>query len=204
MQEALETIKYDIASKRKAAAIDGVKKSKSFLAGKTADKMVASCRDAKECTKLLQDIDAALGPLSSALKDSQDAFTGSEQERDALDKAYVAQEKASDLLTLLEEQMVPANYVTPVPAEYDDLPQLKKRATVEMIIKKATPGAVFDVNGVNYPEAKLVMVIDGYTGTFCLLAGVACLPVGRHGLTYATIAALCCIYGYPYSSRDGW
>lgn len=163
LQEALETIKYDISSKRKAAAIDGVKKSKSFLTGGKADKMVASCREGDVCKRLLKDIDTALDPLATALRDSQDAFTGSEQERDALDKAYIAQQKATALLTQLEEQMVPANYVTPVPPEYNDLPQLKKRATVEMIIKKAQQGGQFDVNGVNFPEAKLVMVIDGYT-----------------------------------------
>jgi len=126
--------------------------------------MVASCREAKVCTQLIKEIDETLGPLNQALKDSQDAFTGSEQERDALDKAYVAQQKATDLLTQLEEQMVPANYVTPVPEEYNDLPQLKKRATVEMILKKGESGAQFDINGVNFPQAKLVMVIDGYTG----------------------------------------
>jgi hypothetical protein len=59
--------------------------------------------------------------------------------------------------------MVPENYVTPVPDAYSDLPQLKKRATVEMTIKKGE-GRQFDINGVNIPEAKMTMVIDGYTG----------------------------------------
>lgn len=160
----METVKYDVSSKRKAAALDGVKKSKSFLNGGKADKMVASCREADVCKQLLKDIDATLDPLAAALKDSQEAFTGSEQERESLDKAYTAQQKATDLLTKLQEQMVPANYVTPVPPEYSDLPQLKKRATVEMVIKKGESGAQFDVNGVNFPQAKLVMIIDGYTG----------------------------------------
>lgn len=158
-------MRYDIQSKRKSAALDGVKKSKSFLGGKTVDKMVASCREANVCTQILKDIEESLGPLQAAVKESQDAFTGSEQERDALDKAYKAQIKATDLLTQLEEQMVPANYETPVPEEYSDLPQLKKRATVEMVIKRGeSGGGQFDINGVNFPQAKLVMVIDGYTG----------------------------------------
>jgi hypothetical protein len=112
----------------------------------------------------MKEIDSTLGPLQAALKDSQDAFTGSLEERDALDKAYEQQQKATNLLTKLEEQMVPEDYATPVPPEYSDLPQLKKRATVEMIIKKAEPGAQFDINGVNFPQAKMVMVIDGYAG----------------------------------------
>lgn len=163
LQEALETIKYDVGSKRKAAALDGVKKSKSYLTGKTADKMIASCRTPSVCSDLLNEIGASLDPLQLAIKQSQDAFQGSEQERTALDTAYDAQQKATKLLTKLEEQMIPENYVTPVPDEYSDLPQLKKRATVEMLIKKGEPGAQFDINGVNFPEARMTMVIDGYT-----------------------------------------
>ena len=163
LQESLETIKYDISSKRKAAALDGVKKSGGFLKGKTAEKMVASCREAKVCQDYIQQLDDGLKPLQTSIQASQDAFTGSEQERDALDKAYVQQQSLTKILTNLEEQMIPANYVTPVPAEYQDLPILTKRAAVEMKFSKAG-GGPFDVNGVNYPSATMVMVIDGYTG----------------------------------------
>jgi hypothetical protein len=44
------------------------------------------------------------------------------------------------------------------------LPQLKKRATVEMVVKKGEAGATFERNGVNIPQAKMVMIIDGYAG----------------------------------------
>ena len=167
LQESVETIKYDIGSKRKAAALDGVKKSKTYLSGSKADKMVASCNNnGKLCQGILQQMDELLDPLQEALKSSQDALNGSEQERTALDRAYIQQEKLTKLLTQLEEAMVPPDYVTPVPDEYSDLPQLKKRATIEMIVKKGEGnGAQFDILGVNYPQAKLVMVIDGYTGT---------------------------------------
>jgi hypothetical protein len=145
--------------------LDGIKKSKSFLSGKTADKMTASCRSPKVCSELLTQIDASLEPLQVAMKQSQDAFTGSEQERTALDSAYGAQQKAAEALNQLEEQMIPENYVTPVPTEYSDLPQLKKRATIKMVVRKAEAGAQFDVNGVNFPEARMTMIIDGYVGT---------------------------------------
>ena len=168
LQETLETIKYDIGSKRKSAAIDGAKNSKKFLSGKQAEKIAASCNSPKVCIDIMKDIDATLDPLTNAVKDSQDAFTGSLEERDALDKAYDEQVKAVDLLTKLEENMVPEDYVTPVPSEYDDLPQLTKRATVEMVLKKGEAGAQFDINGVNFPQAKMKMVIDGYTGTYML------------------------------------
>jgi len=161
LQNTLETIRLDIQVKRKASALDGVKKAKTLLT-KDAEKYKASCRDTKVCADLIAGIENDLQPLANGVKESIDYFQGSEQERQALDDAYAAQEKAIDKLTKLEEQMVPAGYKTPVPAEYSDLPQLQGRATVEMVLKKAG-GAVFDVNGQNFPEAKLVMVIDGYT-----------------------------------------
>lgn len=127
--------------------------------------MVASCRSPNVCTESIKEIDDAMDPLAKAIKSSQDAFTGSLEEREALDMAYNAQQKAAGLLSTLEEQMIPEGYSTPVPSVYSDLPQLKQRATVEMVLKKGADGAKFDINGVNFPEAKLVMVIDGYTGT---------------------------------------
>lgn len=163
LQVDLETIKQDVASKRKGPAVDGAKKVKSILGSKKAAKMAAVCRDANVCTELMKEIDAAMDPFTVAVKASQDAFTGSLEERDALDKAYNVQEKAAKMLTQLEEQMVPAGYKTPVPEIYSDLPQLQQRATVEMVIKKAGANEKFDINGVNFPEARLKMVIDGYT-----------------------------------------
>lgn len=163
LQTNIETIKQDVASKRKSTAYDGTKKVKSILASKKAGKMIASCRSSTVCTETIKEIDAAMDPLAVAIKQSQDAFTGSLEERDALDKAYNQQQKAAAFLNTLEEQMIPNGYSTPVPDLYSDLPQLKQRATVEMLIKKGEDGAKFDINGVNFPEAKMVMVIDGYT-----------------------------------------
>ena len=120
------------------------------------------CRDAKVCAAAIAEIEQQIDPITVALKESMDAFNGSDQERAAIDKAYVAQQKMSKALTVLEEQMVPANYEVKVPAAYDDLPQLKKRATVEMVFKKPN-NEPFDVNGVNFKEAKMTMIIDGYT-----------------------------------------
>lgn len=147
-----------------------------MLAGKQAEKMAAACQSPKTCTEYMQQMNDGLEPLIDAMKASEGAFTGSDQEREALDNAYTAQEKVVDLLTKLEEQMIPPGYETPVPPEYSDLPQLKRRAKVEMILKKGQSGAPFDINGVNYPQAKLVMVIDGYTGTQQKVSG----KVGRN------------------------
>ena len=163
MQSTIEDIKLDIGSKRKLAALDGVRKSRTIVKQK-GSKMVPSCRDGAACTKILESITKDLDPLESALRDSVDYMNGSEQERTALDKAYEAQKVLANEVGTLEEQMIPAGYKAAVPQEYSDLPQLEGRATVEMVLKKPDNGP-FDVNGQNYPSAKLVMVIDGYTGT---------------------------------------
>lgn len=161
LQATVENIKQDVASKRKTAALDGMKETRKQLE-KKASKISASCRDQSFCTSVLNEMSENTKPLEEALRASVDTLAGSEQERAALDKAYNAQIKLSRQLTTLEEQMVPAGYEAPVPEIYSDLPQLKGRATVEMVLKKPQ-NAPFDVEGTNFPEAKMTMVIDGFT-----------------------------------------
>lgn len=160
-QVTIEDVRQDIGSKRKSAAIDGVKKTAQALKSKSST-FTAMCREPTECTEILKEMSDQLEPLTENLKTSIDFFNGSDQERAALDKAYNKQDKLQKLLTKLEEQMVPAGYVTPVPSDYDDLPQLRGgRATVEFVLQKPE-NAPFDVEGTNFPEAKMVMVIDGF------------------------------------------
>jgi peptidylprolyl isomerase len=161
----LEDIKYDVGSKRKIAALDGVKKARAILSNTgSVTSMKSSCRDSAVCDSYIQGIvkELEVPNLSAALKDSQEAAQGSEQERVALDKAYASQTRAVQLLSQLEEQMIPKGYKTPVPDIYNDLPQLQGRATVTMTLKKAVPSESFVVDGESYPEAKLTMIIDGY------------------------------------------
>jgi hypothetical protein len=165
LQVTIEDIKLDIGSKRKSAALDGVRKARTQLNPKASSKMLPSCRDDKICTDILGEISKTLDPLEASLRDSIEYMNGSEQERAALDKAYVAQGSISQKITALQEQMVPKDYKALVPPEYNDLPQLEGRVTVEFVLKK-DGGAPFNVNGQNYPQAKLVMIIDGYTGTY--------------------------------------
>ncbi|CAB9504865.1 cis-trans isomerase [Seminavis robusta] len=159
LQGEIEAIKQDVGTKRKAAALDHVRTAKRML---NDANLIKACRDGKICTSIVEKMSTEIEPISAALKDSMETLNGSEQERQALDKAYVSQDRLSKLLTSLEEQMIPENYEVKVPSAYDDLPQLKKRATVEMVFKKPN-NEPFDVNGQNYKEAKMKMVIDGYT-----------------------------------------
>jgi peptidylprolyl isomerase len=165
LQTVLEDIKYDISSKRKSAALEGVKKAKTFLSNTgSIAAMKSSCRDAAVCDTYIQGMIKELDVpnLSSALKDSQDAAQGSEQERTALDKAYASQTRTVQLLTKLEEQMIPNGYKTPVPDAYNDMVQLQGRATVTMTLKKPVATESFVIDGQSFPEAKLTMIIDGY------------------------------------------
>lgn len=161
-QAVIEEIRQDVQTKRKSSAIDGLKKTKSTIKAKSSE-FQKMCRDPTACASILVEMNNLLDPLSQNVAESQNFMNGSEQERAVLDKAYTLQEQLQKKLTALEEQMVPQGYATLVPAEYNDLPQLRGgRATVEFIFNK--PGnAPFDIEGVNFDQAKMVMVIDGFT-----------------------------------------
>lgn len=170
MQGTIEDIRQDIASKRKLAALDGVRKARTMLSQQSSSskKLLSACGEKEaSCQTIIETMKNTLDPLEAALKQSVDAFNGSEQERAALDSAYKEQSTLSKQITALEENMVPKGYKASVPSAYKDLPQLEGRATVEFIIKKPD-NAPFRVLGENYPQARLVMVIDGYTGTYPL------------------------------------
>lgn len=161
LQKSIEDIRINIQSKRKAAALDDLKKAKGVINTKES-KLTASCREANVCSDILASMKDKLVPLEGELKESADSFQGSDQERIALDKSYKTQDLIQKELTILEEQMIPAGYETPVPGDYADLPQLKGRATVEMTLRKAG-GEQYNIEGVLFKEAKMKMIIDGYT-----------------------------------------
>lgn len=60
------------------------------------------------------------------------------------------------------EEMMVTNFPYQVPEEFSNLPQLKGRATVEMVVRKAG-GGNFDIEGTLYPEGHMTMVLDGYS-----------------------------------------
>ena len=67
LQTILEDIRLDIGSKRKAAAADGVRKARTILSNKDADKMKAACRDVSICDGYVQSMVRNLDPLAAAL-----------------------------------------------------------------------------------------------------------------------------------------
>lgn len=119
LQKSIEDIRINIQSKRKAAALDDLKKAKGIINNKEG-KMTASCRDAKVCSDILASMKDKMGPLESSLKDSADFLNGSDQEREALDKSYDTQDKIQKELTMLQEQMIPAGKIQMFPSRSDD------------------------------------------------------------------------------------
>ena len=107
LQKSIEDIKINVSSKRKAAALDDLKKARGTINTKES-KMTASCRDAKVCSDILASMKSDLEPLEASLRSSVDFQSGSDQERTALDKSYATQDKIQKQLTTLEEQMIPA------------------------------------------------------------------------------------------------
>jgi len=61
------------------------------------------------------------------------------------------------------EQLMVKEFPYSIPKEFDNLPQLKGRATVEMVIKKANPEEKFDVDGTILDKLRLTIVLDGYS-----------------------------------------
>jgi len=161
LQGLIERIGYDISSKRTKAALDGTKKSRVIL-NQSSKKLTASCApDESGCKSIIENMINLLDKVEDALVSASNNLYGSDQEREALDKAYKADDDLLKQLTSLEEKMIPKGYKPTVPAEYSDLPQLLGRATVEMVLKKPD-GSPFNVEGTLVKDAKLKMVIDGY------------------------------------------
>lgn len=61
----------------------------------------------------------------------------------------------------LEELMV-SGFPFEIPAEYSSLPQLKGRATVDVVVRK-DGDEPFDIDGTLYKEGAMTLVLDGYS-----------------------------------------
>eukprot|EP00611_Tribonema_gayanum_P023459 TRINITY_DN493_c0_g1_i1.p1 TRINITY_DN493_c0_g1~~TRINITY_DN493_c0_g1_i1.p1 ORF type:complete len:473 (-),score=145.74 TRINITY_DN493_c0_g1_i1:269-1483(-) len=165
LQEAIDSVKYDTYRKDWSRALNDCKQAGGIVSKKRKD-LLAAVRPTEKAKgeQLLQTILDKLTPLEAILKSKEG--TGTVAERIKLDDAYAAQEEVADAVGSLQELMVPADYVKEleanIPSEFDKLPRLLGRATVEFVLEKPTKGDKFDVEGTLYDQAKLVMVIDGY------------------------------------------
>lgn len=133
LQRSLEDISTQLRANRRWGAIAGdVKKASWVLRDKEAA-LLASVPDAKkdQAQALIAQIKEGLAPLQTAVeaKDKEQTF----ERRSAL----------LDLVSKLEESMV-KGFPFEVPAAYNNLPQLKGRATIEFTTSKGKITAIVD------------------------------------------------------------
>ena len=147
MEEAQDQISRLLYGQSKAA----IDKARGNIKGKS-EKMLAAVPAAdKEAGKaLLASMDANMAKFGEQLVATNSA---------GATEAGVA---ALDDLSKFEGLIAAATKPLPVPSEFDNLPQLNKRATVEFVIKK-DGDAQFDIDGNLFKEARMKMSIDGYT-----------------------------------------
>ncbi|KAJ1433672.1 hypothetical protein B484DRAFT_9900, partial [Ochromonadaceae sp. CCMP2298] len=162
VQGSVESVKINIKTRRiPFAKLDAQNARRILTQSKAAIfKAVPSTHEAEATqsySRMLDEID----PLLSALEAESVAGTGSVQERKGLDDSFAAQDVLAHELTTFQELMVPDSFRRTIPEEYASMPQLQRRAQVQMVIKKPG-GAQFDIDGKLYDRVNLLMVVDGY------------------------------------------
>lgn len=135
IQSNLEDISNQIRGKRWGAIKRDISKARTVLNTQRAD-ILASVPEARrqEAEELLKSINAGLSPLQAAV------------EAENKDQLEEAKSEILDQIGLLEAKMVD-QFPFEVPSEYQNLPQLKGRATVSMVTDRGP----------------LKIVVDGYS-----------------------------------------
>lgn len=162
VQGSIESAKMNLKTRRINFARTDVNNAVGKLKDKK-DKLLAAVpkenqeKAAQAFDKMLND----MTPLQEAMQAEQGAGSGSLQQREALDVAYSQQDVVAKDLSCFEELMVPVGYKRQVPDEYKANPKLVGRAEVDFTF--ARPGGdPFNVDGVNYKNLNMKMIIDGY------------------------------------------
>lgn len=162
VQGSIESIKANLKTRRIIFAQGDANNAKTMLASKR-EKILAQIPQSRraageaQIAKLQED----LIPLTNSIQLESSSGAGSVQERGALDASFKLQDNLAKDLTVLEELMVPENFVREIPSEYANLPALQGRADVEMVFNRPS-GEKFNVDGRNYDSIQITMVIDGY------------------------------------------
>jgi len=148
MDKALREVKGEKWGKisglnRKATNIVA-NKAKDILKDVPADKQ-------SEAAELLASIEKDLGDLGTVIE--------GQKNKPVEEKKRAVLNKIGDL-----EQLMVKEFPYKVPKEFDNLPQLKGRATIDFVLKKGgADNAKFDVDGTVYEKINLRMVVDGYS-----------------------------------------
>lgn len=149
LQESLESAITD-SRKLKWGKVEGdLRRAKGLLANKRDALMKAIPQDrVEEADSLIDSITDALPVLLGAADEKKI------EKLVEIDRAILRD------VGKLEGLMVTA-FPFEVPAEYSNLPQLKGRATIEVVVRKAGDEP-FDIDGTLYKEGEMTLVVDGY------------------------------------------
>lgn len=149
LQESLESAITN-SRKLKWGKVEGdLRRAKGLLANKR-DALVKGIPEDR-----IEDADSLIASITDSLPSLFDA--ADEKKPDKL------VEKDREILRdvgKLEDLMV-TGFPYEVPAEFSSLPQLKGRATIEVVVRKADDEP-FDIDGTIYAEGAMTLVVDGY------------------------------------------
>lgn len=126
---------------------------------KTVARVLKNQRDNILVSVPADGVDAATERLA-AVADQLPAIEAAVAEKSPEKVTRVCREALRDVGKV--EEMMVTKFPYKVPDEYNNLPMLKGRATVEMVVRKAG-GGKFDIQGNLYPEGTMTMVLDGYS-----------------------------------------
>mmetsp|Transcript_12220 Transcript_12220/g.32927 ORF Transcript_12220/g.32927 Transcript_12220/m.32927 type:complete len:482 (+) Transcript_12220:100-1545(+) len=149
-QKALEQVAYDLRRLQWSKADDSVRRAESIFKNRTKE-ILGKFSSSKKAQA-----DAMIDEIREAFQDFREPLaTKNNEEVVRLQRALLRKVGALEELQIDE-------FPFKVPAEYDNLPQLKGRAIVELTLRKAGD-AQFDIEGVLYDEGHMVLVLDGYS-----------------------------------------
>lgn len=134
LQKSLEDVSAQLRGGRRWSNVTGDLKKADLLLLNKQDKLLASIPEAKQAQAqaYIADLQAGVANLK--------ALAEVQNRQGVLD----ARKPVLDIVTNLEELMLPAEFPYEVPAEYSNLPQLKGRATIAITTTQGELTAVMD------------------------------------------------------------
>lgn len=162
IQSSIENVKANLKTRRPGFALADLSNTKKLLKTNYA-KIIQKFPEIYRADgqKSLDDLEELIRPVEEAINTQLASGSGSIQERVGLDDALIAQDNLAKQLTVVEELLIAPSFKRVIPKEYESLPTLQGRATIQFIIVKPD-GSKFDVDGKLYESAKLTMTVDGY------------------------------------------
>lgn len=150
LQSELEASISDLRGLKWSKVESHVKAAQRVLNASTAKILASVPGDhAEEAARLLGNVQERIPAVESAV---------SEKSTEKVTK--VVREALRDVGGV--EEMMVEGFPYQVPEEYSRLPQLKGRATVEMVVRKGGDEE-FDIDGTLMKEGKLTLLLDGYS-----------------------------------------